>query len=66
MLQIRSMIDVIRKHPTAAVIFLWAIFYLVWVYLVPDPWADAVENYLQKKIIDVEHSPTRSNLGIEF
>lgn len=60
------MIDVIRKHPTATVIFLWAICYLAWVYLIPDPWVDAVENYLQKRIIDVEHNPTRSNLSIKF
>jgi hypothetical protein len=56
------MIDAIRKHPTVTVILLWAICYLVWVYVVPSPWVDAVENYLQKKIIRVEHSLTRSSI----
>jgi hypothetical protein len=60
------MIDVMRKHPTATVIIVWTICYLVWVYLVPDPWANAVENYLQKAIIHLEHTRTRQNFSIEF
>lgn len=46
----------ILKHHTAIVIVIWLCCYLVWLFVLPYAWVDAVQSFIFKGHLSFEHT----------